>query len=192
MGPKFTLPLFPLSAHILPGGKMSLKIFEPRYIRMVKEVCATDKGFGVCMLNSQGDRQLNQHICSIGTHVKVVDFEVLAGGLLGITVEADKRFRISDIETETDELRVGSCEWLPAWIFEGAITDIKPLDDRLREVFDQYPYLKSLYEKPLFTDPIWVIYRWLELLPVNIEEKQHFLLQNNYVKALDFLTHFIE
>jgi Lon protease-like protein len=188
----FTLPLFPLSAHILPGGKMSLKIFEPRYIRMVKEACAADKGFGVCMLNSLGDKQLNQHIFSIGTHVKVVDFEVLPGGLLGITIAGDKCFRISDIKTESDELRVGTCEWLSEWVFEGASTDIKPMDDRLREVFDHYPSLKSMYDTPLFADPIWVIYRWLELLPVNAEEKQLFLQQENYSKALGFLTHLIE
>ena len=65
------------------------------------------------------------------------------------------------------------------------------MDDRLREVLDQYPNLESLYERPLLTYPIWVIYRWLELLPVNIEEKQHFLQLNNYVKALEFLTLFI-
>ena len=84
---------------------------------MVKEVCATDKGFGVCMLNSQGEQQLNQHICSIGTHVKVVDFEMLAGGLLRITIEADKCFRISDIETEADELGVGAVNgYLPGFL----------------------------------------------------------------------------
>ncbi|MFT4938405.1 MAG: Lon protease-like protein [Paraglaciecola sp.] len=192
MDPKFTLSLFPLSAHILPGGKMSLRIFELRYIRMIKEACAASKGFGVCMLNSQGNKQLNQHIFSIGTYVEVVDFEVLAGGLLGVTVAGDKCFRISDIETEPDELRVGTCEWLPAWVFQGVAADIKPLDDRLREVFDYYPDLKSLYQRPFFTDPIWVIYRWLELLPVDVEEKQQFLQQKDYFKALEFLTQFIK
>lgn len=169
-----------------------MRIFELRYIRMIKEACAASKGFGVCMLNSQGNKQLNQHIFSIGTYVEVVDFEVLAGGLLGVTVAGDKCFRISDIETEPDELRVGTCEWLPAWVFQGVAADIKPLDDRLREVFDYYPDLKSLYQRPFFTDPIWVIYRWLELLPVDVEEKQQFLQQKDYFKALEFLTQFIK
>ena len=191
MGAEITLPLFPLSAHILPGGRMSLRIFEPRYIRMVKEACAADTGFGICMLNSPGDKQEDQHICSIGTYVKVVDFEVLAGGLLGITVAAEKCFRILDIHTEQDELRVGTCEWLSNWVFQGE-ADINPMDDKLREVFDYYPTLKSLYEKPSFTDPIWVIYRWLELLPINVEEKQQFLQQKDCLKAFEFLSQFIE
>ena len=32
-----TLVLFPLSAHLLPGGIMPLRIFEPRYQRMIAE-----------------------------------------------------------------------------------------------------------------------------------------------------------
>lgn len=191
MGAKFTLPLFPLSAHILPGGRMSLRIFEPRYIRMVKEACAADKGFGICMFNSPGNNQEDQHICRIGTYVKVVDFEVLTGGLLGVTVAGEKCFRIFDIATEHDGLRVGQCEWSSNWVFQG-VADIKPMEDKLREVFDYYPNLKSLYEKPTFNDPMWVIYRWLELLPISVEEKQQFLQQKDYLKAFEFLSEFIE
>lgn len=45
MSKYFDIPLFPLSAHLLPGGRMSLRIFEPRYTRMIKQACATDSGF---------------------------------------------------------------------------------------------------------------------------------------------------
>ena len=59
---------------------MSLKIFEPRYVRLVKEACAADTGFGICMLNAQGNRDRNEHIYPVGTFVKVVDFNLLEGG----------------------------------------------------------------------------------------------------------------
>jgi hypothetical protein len=158
---------------------------------MVKEACAADDGFGICMFNSAGNKQEDQHICRIGTYVKVVDFEMLAGGLLGVTVAGEKCFQISDIQAEQDCLRVGTCEWLSTWVFPGA-ADIKPMEDKLREVFEYYPNLKSLYEKPKFNDPIWVIYRWLELLPINVEEKQKFLQQKNGESVFDFLSQFIE
>ena len=94
-----TLPLFPLSAHILPQGRMALRIFEPRYVRMVKNACATQTGFGVCMLNAKGDKERNEHIHVVGTHVKVIDFDMLDDGLLGITVEGDKCFNIEQVVT---------------------------------------------------------------------------------------------
>lgn len=171
---------------------MSLRIFEPRYIRMVKEACATDNGFGICMLNSQGDKQHNQHIYPIGTHVKVVDFDMLKDGLLGITVHAERCFSILDIETEVDELRLGRCEWLETWTSQKSIQDINPIDERLREIFAKYPDIRTLYDEPKFSDPIWVIYRWLELIPVEAEQKQELLQQKDCIKALTFLTQLVE
>lgn len=185
------IPLFPLSAHLLPGGKMSLRIFEPRYVRMVKEACAADTGFGICMLNAQGDKHRNEHIYLIGTHAKVIDFDLLDDGFLGVIVEGDKCFKINSIITQSDELRVGKCEWLDDWLGQSADYSIAPLDEKLMEIFDKYPELQSLYQNPQFNDPIWVIYRWLELLPVDAEQKQQFLQQKDCVKALNFLTQLV-
>jgi Lon protease-like protein len=88
-------PLFPLSAHILPEGRMALRIFEPRYIRMVKDACRLNEGFVICMLNSKGQKEDNTHIFPTGTYCKVIDFDVLEDGLLGITVEGLKCVSIS-------------------------------------------------------------------------------------------------
>jgi Lon protease-like protein len=192
MNSDFEIPLFPLSAHILPGGRMSLKIFEPRYVRMVKEACRADSGFGVCMLNSQGDKYKNEHIYPIGTFVKVVDFDLMDDGFLGVTVEGYKCFNIISLKTESDELRTGKCEWLQEWTTNSEVHSIAPIDERLMEIFDKYPELKALYKNPQFNDTIWVIYRWLELLPVNAEQKQQLLQQKDCVKALDFLTSLVE
>jgi Lon protease-like protein len=186
------IPLFPLSAHLLPGGRMSLRIFEPRYVRMIKEACAKGTGFGVCMLNVQGDKENNQHIYSIGTYAKVIDFDLLEDGFLGVTVAGERCFKIMSITTEVDELRTGKCQWLDEWSAQLPSLNIAPIDERLMEIFEKYPELKGLYENPKFNDPIWVIYRWLELLPVNAEQKQQFLQQKDCVKALDFLTQLVE
>lgn len=192
MSQYFDIPLFPLSAHLLPGGRLSLRIFEPRYVRMVKEACASDTGFGVCMLNAQGDKDSNEHIYSIGTFAKVIDFDLLDDGFLGVTVEGERCFKIMSIATEDDQLRTGKCQWLDEWSAQSADKSIAPIDERLMEIFDKYPELQALYEDPKFNDPIWVIYRWLELLPVNAEQKQQFLQQKDCIKALDFLTQLVE
>jgi uncharacterized protein len=186
------IPLFPLSAHLLPGGRLPLRIFEPRYVRMVKEACANNTGIGICMLNAKGDKALNQHIFPIGTYARVVDFDLLPDGMLGITVEGERCFNIIKIETEKDELRVGECEWLSEWTLPKNEQLLGPINERLIEIFEKYQELKNLYEKPHFDDPIWVIYRWLELLPVNAEQKQQLLQNKDCVKALTFLTHLVE
>ena len=187
----FEIPLFPLSAHFLPGGRMSLRIFEPRYVRMVKEACRADTGLGICMLNAQGDKDKNEHIYSIGTYAKVIDFDLLDNGFLGVTVEAHRCFNIQSITTESDGLRLGECQWLDEWTVQPPEHSITPLDEKLMEIFDKYPELHTLYQSPKYSDPIWVIYRWLELLPVDAEKKQQLIQQKDYLKALSFITELI-
>ena len=182
------VPLFPLSAHLLPEGRMSLRIFEPRYTRMIRQVCAENSGFVMCMLNARGDRESNQHIYPIGTFAKVVDFDLLEDGLLGIKVAGTKLVEVSDIVTEPDGLRVGDCEELAPWQCDIDPKQISPMDERLKEIFAKYEDIASLYEAPRFHDPIWVMQRWLELLPVDGGQKQQFLQHHNCTKLLDYLS----
>jgi len=187
-----TFPLFPLSAHLMPGGRLALRIFEPRYVRMVKEACANGTGFGICMLNPKGDKLKNEHIYPIGTYATVVDFDRLDDGLLGITVEGQRCFKISDIQTQEDGLRVGKCEWLENWHNPTRADNLDLARLRLQEIFDKYNELNKLYSQPQFDQALWVIYRWLELLPVGAEQKQVLLADKDCVNAMRFLTQLVE
>ncbi|KHT56471.1 peptidase S16 [Alteromonas marina] len=181
-------PLFPLSAHLLPEGRMALRIFEPRYVRMVKEACAENKGFVMCMLNANGDKNANEHIHKIGTYAQVVDFDMLDDGLLGIKVAGSYLVEVSNIEVEHDGLRTGSCKVLEPWQCDLAPQQIAPMDERLKEIFGNYEELAALYESPKFDCPNWVLNRWLELLPVDGSQKQHFLAQRECTSLVNYLS----
>ena len=181
------LALFPLSAHVLPGGRLSLRIFEQRYIRMVKEAAQNGTGFGVCMFDKRTAQDDNQGILTIGTHVSIVDFESLQDGLLGITVEGQALFRVQHIRTEVDGLRSGWCEISPgpSYDIDGAV--VQHLASNLRQLFEKYPEVSSMYERPRFEDPLWLLYRWMELLPLNAEQKQHWIHPDNLNEAFHYL-----
>jgi len=182
------LPLFPLSAHLLPGGHMALRIFEPRYVRMVKEACAGDGCFVLCMLNSRGDLSKNEHIFPIGTLCKIIDFDLLEDGLLGIKVEGQYCVRVNSIATEEDGLRTGAVERITDWTAEIDDGVIEPLRDKLQIIYDKYPEIARLYPELKFSEPLWVIYRWLELLPVDAANKQAFLSEQNCDKVLNYIN----
>lgn len=186
------LYLFPLSAHILPGGKLSLRIFEPRYVRMVKECCAGNKSFGICMLSGRDNSASSQKILPVGTQVEVVDFTQLEDGLLGITVRGLNFFTVHAIESEKDGLRVGQCEMWQEPEHEKKELDMEHLSTRLHELFGSYPELSSLYDRLALDDPRWVMYRWIELLPIAPEEKQNLIADQQLQTTHLFLTDLIK
>lgn len=186
------LPLFPISSHILPEGRMALRIFEQRYVRMIKNACASNSGFVICMLNAHGDKSNNSHIFPTGTHCSVIDFDVLQDGFLGVTVEGVTCVSIEGIATESDGLRVGECKEVDPWECDIDLEQLHPINKRLEEIFNKYPDVSSLYKELKFDDPLWVINRWIELLPVGAKQKQYFLAQQDCSKVIQYLTELIE
>lgn len=49
------LPIFPLSSVLFPGGVLPLRIFEPRYMDMVRERMQRDAPFGICLITRGGE-----------------------------------------------------------------------------------------------------------------------------------------
>ena len=80
------LALFPLPSHVLPGGKLPLRLFEPRHLQMLKESFINDQGFGIVMEEATTTGKSGR-ILPVGTRVKVTDFYTLNDGLLGVTAE---------------------------------------------------------------------------------------------------------
>lgn len=86
------LPIFPLTSQVLPEGRMKLRIFEPRYIRLVKDSLQNDAEFVIAMFDNDKSPSEEDYIRPYGTSVKIIDFEPRDDGLLGITVEGKAAF----------------------------------------------------------------------------------------------------
>ncbi|HCG8031318.1 TPA: LON peptidase substrate-binding domain-containing protein [Vibrio parahaemolyticus] len=180
--------LFPLTSVVLPEGKMNLRIFEPRYKRMVKECSLQNVGFGVCLVGSEGDPKDVGNVSSIGTLVKMVDFETLSDGLLGITVVGEKRFTVKRVRADADGLRHAEVDWLDNWQTPSQQLDFGYLSQQLAQVYEQFPQLGTLYQHRFYDDPIWVTQRWLELLPLDSHLFESLVGAQDCRPALRFLN----
>lgn len=183
------LPLFPLNAHVLPGGRLPLRIFEPRYVRMVKQSFDRTHGFGMCMV---AESEQPGAICSLGTRVEVIDFDTLEDGLLGITVEGKERFRLQRLWTEEDGLRIGEIEPLANWLPMPEPTTNNRVVEQLAEIYHQHPRLGALYPRPDWKDASWVCQRWLEILPISALAKQALMESEDCTPTLEFLHQFLQ
>ena len=100
--------------------------------------------------------------------------------------------KIDKIATENDGLRIGDCEMISPMAFNESKAKLYPMDKRLEEIFARYPEVNTLYSETKFDDPIWVINRWLELLPVDAEKKQAFLASGDCTEIVQYLSELVE
>lgn len=185
------LGIFPLTSTVLPGGRMQLRVFEPRYLRLVRESLREQSGFGLCMLNPEGDCDKNTHIHKIGTLVRIVDFESLPDGYLGITIIGDRLFEIESLTTESDGLRRAKVQFKSMDTSDSFLQSQawpNELQQRLQEVFNNYPEFARLYPEHNFDDPLWVCNRWLEILPLPSDVKQELLSGNDFYQMQNYLA----
>ena len=101
------IPLFPLSTVLFPGGPLPLRIFEARYIDLVRRCMREESGFGVVLLTDGPEAGDGPTATSdVGTYARIVDFSQQPDGLLGIQAAGERRFRI--LERRRTDGGVGS------------------------------------------------------------------------------------
>ncbi|SEG55717.1 LON peptidase substrate-binding domain-containing protein [Vibrio hangzhouensis] len=178
--------LFPLRSVVLPEGKMRLRIFEPRYKRMVTECLKNESGFGVCLISGEAGAVPN-NVSSVGTFVSIVDFETLEDGMLGITVSGIRKFHILHVDADTDGLRNAEVAWMESWPPSEFSDEEQFLGERLQDVYKKFPQIGDLYQHRFFDDASWVAQRWLEVLPLDCNHFEHLISQDDCSTTLAFL-----
>lgn len=158
------IALFPLSQVVLPQGQMPLRVFEPRYMRLVKEACAGKRPFASALLNPYVAQQHPDRIFKVATLVQVTDFHQLDDGLLGITIAGTERVLIHQRFQEPDGLHVAKVSTLPSWPELPFQQRDALIAAELQTVFRQNPQLDALYPEPAWHCSNWLAQRWLEIL----------------------------
>ncbi|WP_417538863.1 LON peptidase substrate-binding domain-containing protein [Marinobacter sp.] len=167
-------PVFPLNSVVLPGGRIPLQLFEPRYIDMLSRCMKEDKGFVISLLRNGNEAGRTASFYETGTYVRIVDFKKLDNGLLGITVEGDSKVTITDSWQQDDGLNLGEVEFLPAEPGTGIPTAFHELPSVLRALF-RHPVIDELGMSVDYEDARDVSWRLTELLPLDKQDKQQLL-----------------
>ena len=163
------LPLFPLSGVLLPFGRMPLQIFEQRYLDLVRDSLKTESLFGVVWIRSGGEigqrGRAAPELGDYGTCARIVDWDQLSNGLLGITIEGAQRFDLHETHTRSNSLVVGQVDIkqpiAPAPFFEEWL----PLLDVLRSL-ETHPHVQRMNLHVDYNDAWQVGYTLLQLLPL--------------------------
>jgi hypothetical protein len=185
------IALFPLGAVLFPGGPLPLRIFETRYIDLVRRCLRDGSGFGVILIREGAEAGGPATTFDVGTYARIVDFSPQPDGLLGIRAAGERRFRILARRRARDGLNLADVEWLPAERVQplpDEFADLAPaVDAILAQVGEPYASLERQLD-----DAGWVSARLAELLPLPVHHKQHCLELDDPVARLRYLRPMFE
>ena len=108
-----SIALFPLNIVLFPDGPLPLRIFETRYVDMVRRCMREDSAFGVALIR-EGHEVGPAETYDVGTFAKVIDFHQLADGLLGLSCVGRQRFRILERSVQPDGLNLAEVDLIEA------------------------------------------------------------------------------
>ena len=165
-----TIPLFPLSGVLLPHGKMPLQVFEQRYIDLVRSSMKSDEPFGIVWIRRGSEvaqrGRASPELGDWGTLARIVDWDQLPNGLLGITVEGQGRFDLFETERQGNGLVLGEVEYradpqpaamLPQW--QSMLEVLLSLE--------AHPHVQRMALSPDYQDAWQVAWVLVQLLPLD-------------------------
>lgn len=195
------IPLFPLGSTLFPDGQMALKIFEVRYLDMIKACFKAQSPFGVVTLNRGAEiRMPGQEVefSEIGTLAHILEFEAVQPSLFMIRCQGGQRFKVLDRSLASNGAWSADVEL----IAEDTLIDVPPeltitsqTLARLIESFEEQeipPADRPILMPYRLNDCGWIANRWAELLDIPTAQKLHLLAMEHPRLRLDLVQEILE
>ncbi|PIF17047.1 hypothetical protein CLU89_3601 [Acidovorax sp. 30] len=197
-----SLPLFPLGSVLFPDGVLALRVFEVRYLDMVRKCHRTGAPFGVVALTQgQEVRQAGapeERFNDIGTLAIIEQLETPQPGLVTLLCRGSQRFRITQRHHLQHGLWIADVDHVEQDLTVPVPDDLKKASTALAQVLrtlqvrdPDMPHLVTPTAAQL-NDCGWVANRWCELLPVPLELKQRLMELDNPLVRLELVGDVLE
>ena len=191
----YSIPLFPLNVVVCPDGLLPLRIFEARYLDMIKNCLSNQSFFAVITVlpKGQADPEGNFPFENIGTLVKILDVDVTTVGLMNIRCVGIHRIKVDSFVQQEDGLLIGEVTDIPNDIELPIPEDLKNTSNWLLRLLESLPSQSIKPQnmpvvKPYkFEDAAWVANRWVELLDLTLLQKQRLMQLDSPILRLEMI-----
>ncbi|MEJ3747742.1 LON peptidase substrate-binding domain-containing protein [Actinomycetes bacterium KLBMP 9797] len=146
------LPVFPLGTVLFPGLVLPLHIFEERYRELIRHLLAlpdgTPREFGVVAIRRGWEAlpttgsgaalpgKVEVTLYEVGCTAEIRKVTELADGRYDIVTVGRRRFRLTDVDAESQPYLIGAVEWLPEPTGQESLAEL--LAPRVLAVFRRY------------------------------------------------------
>ena len=188
--------LFPLSTVLFPQGVLPLRVFEARYLDMVRDCMREGTLFGVCLITDSRASEVSRTtaLAEVGCLARIDAWDMKQLGLLHIRAVGQDRFRLLSTETQADGLVLGDVELIDpdddapvppehrpcVELLSRILDDLRAQFEERRIAEDAPDHDDALAQLP-FAEPFhmessaWVSNRLCEVLPVPLKARQRLM-----------------
>ena len=203
---KYLLPLFPLNVVVCPQGLIPLRIFEARYLDMVKSALRNKSPFAIVtvlpinLADNQTQVNANNHFpfSDTGTLVEIIEADVSTVGLMMIRCAGIHRIKVESYLQQSDGLVIGKVSTIANDTELRIPEDLQIASTCLQRLLESLsgqgvtptdiPVLKP-YK---FDDASWVANRWLELLDLPLLQKQRLMQMDSPILRLEMINDILD
>ena len=185
-----TLPIFPLNTVLFPGGLLPLRVFEQRYMDMVKTCLKDETPFGVCLIREGEEVGTTALPHEVGCLARIVDWDMQQLGVLNLHVSGGQRFSIDEQRVEKRGLIVAQVTFMSAEESQPVPPELAACATVLKGIVEKVG--EGSFQKPFhYDDAVWVGYRLAEVLPLKLPAKQAMLEMIDSTMRLRILHKFL-
>jgi Lon protease-like protein len=192
------LAIFPLGTVLFPGGVLPLRVFEARYLDLVRECTAADAPFGVCLITEGSEVGEAARHEAVGCTAHIVDFDMKDTGVLELRTVGGQRFRVLERRVGKDRLIRADVEMIdaddPAAVpeaFAACASLLRRLVDDL--VAREPDPMRQMIAAPYaFDSAAWVGNRLCEFLPIPPRARQKLMELEDAPTRLSLIHQYLQ
>ncbi|AIY39839.1 Uncharacterized protein LT85_0679 [Collimonas arenae] len=179
------IPLFPLNTVLFPGGVLPLKVFETRYLDMLRDCMKIEQQFGVVLIKSGQEVGNAAEPESVGCLAQIIEWDMQDLGVMMLRTEGRQRFRILQQRVLKDQRLEAQIELIdedpttgPDAVHLQCASTLKVVIDDINKkgrAAHGVDYASPFSLPVRFDNPGWVANRWCEILPIPLKARQKLL-----------------
>ncbi|MDH5540866.1 MAG: LON peptidase substrate-binding domain-containing protein [Rhizobacter sp.] len=174
------LPLLPLDSVLFPGGLLSLKVFEARYLDLMATSLREHTPFGVvARRNNPHSARIERaaDLEAVGVIAELIEVDSPQAGILQVRCRGMQRFEVTEARQQDDGVWLSDANLVPD---DSVVAPDVSMHATVRGLANAIATLQGQgsqpFEQPyLFDQAGWVANRWCEILPISLLAKQRLM-----------------
>ena len=187
-----SLPLFPLHQVLLPGAALDLRVFERRYLDLVRDCGRSGSGFGVCLILEGNETGTPATPAAHGVEARIEDFNTGDDGLLTLRVRGHRRFHVVRTRVRDNGLVMADMEWLCVDGDDALRPEHALLGTLLQTMMEKTGADLNGLPARIFEQAAWVGWRLAQILPITPEQRVSILREDDVHARLQRLLEWID